>query len=418
MNVSVIAIGDELLIGQVVDTNSGDIARMLQPHGWSVNDVQVVGDSSEAILTAIRRGFEISDVVLTTGGLGPTKDDITKSVLCRFFGGELREDVSVLENVKEVVAKRGLKLNDLTATQAVVPTSCRVIQNKVGTAPLMWFEQNGKILVSMPGVPFETRQMFQDAVLPDLLKRFKSNVAIEHRTILVTGWSESQLAMEISNWENALPSYIHLAYLPKPGLIRLRLDGVYHDKEFLNEELDKYKSQLIARLAEDVLCDEDYTLQEILLQYLNKLNLTVATAESCTGGNIAHLITSVAGSSSVFMGSVVAYSNDVKHRLLSVKQETLDEYGAVSIPTVEEMAKGVCDIVKTDCGIVTSGIAGPGGGTIDKPVGMVCIAVKSPGGIVSDTFYFPGNRGRVIERASTMGLIMLIKHLKKGYGLR
>ena len=413
MTSSIIVIGDEILIGQVIDTNSGDIARMVNPYGWRVNDVQVVGDDASQILRAIERAFESSDVVLTTGGLGPTKDDITKSVLCQYFGGELYENAEVLENVKEVVTKRGLKLNTLTATQAVVPSSCQVIQNEVGTAPLMWFEKDGKVLVAMPGVPFETQHMFPKEVLPRLLNKFQSDIAIEHRTILVTGWSESRLAMEISDWEDALPSYIHLAYLPKPGLIRLRLDGTHHDKDFINQELDRYKTELIERLGDDILHDDDLTPPEILLYHLNRLGLTVATAESCTGGNIAHQITSIAGSSSAFMGSVVAYSNDVKHRVLGVKNETLEAHGAVSIPTVEEMAQGACQVIDTDCSIVTSGIAGPGGGTPDKPVGTVCIAVKSPRGIVSATHHFPGNRSRVIDRATTTAIITLIKELKK-----
>ena len=413
MTSSIIVIGDEILIGQVIDTNSGDIARMLNPCGWRVNDVQVVGDDATQILRAIERAFESSDVVLTTGGLGPTKDDITKSTLCQYFGGELYENADVLENVKEVVAKRGLKLNDLTAQQAIVPSSCQVIQNRVGTAPIMWFEKDGKVLVSMPGVPFEAIQMMREAVLPLLLEKYHSDVAIEHRTILVTGWSESRLAMEISDWEDALPSYIHLAYLPKPGLIRLRLDGTHADGDFINKELDRYKNELIERFGDDILHPDDLTPPEILLYHLNRLGLTVATAESCTGGNIAHEITSIAGSSSVFMGSVVAYSNDVKHRVLGVKKETLETYGAVSIPTVEEMAQGVCRVIDTDCSIVTSGIAGPGGGTPDKPVGTVCIAVKSPRGIVSAVHHFPGNRSRVIDRATTTAIISLIKELKQ-----
>ncbi len=412
MNVSIIVIGDEILIGQVIDTNSGDIARMIGPYGWKVNDVQVVGDDSTQILRATNRAFELSDIVLTTGGLGPTKDDITKSILCQYFGGELYENADVLENVKEVVAKRGLKLNTLTATQAIVPSSCKVIQNRVGTAPLMWFEKEGKVLVAMPGVPFETQQMFREAVLPMLLAKFHSNVTIEHRTLLITDWSESRLAMEISDWENSLPTYIHLAYLPKSGLIRLRLDGTHADGNFINQELDRYKNELIERFGDYILHDDDLTPPEILLHHLNRLGLTIATAESCTGGNIAHQITSIAGSSSVFMGSVVAYSNDVKHRVLGVANETLEAFGAVSIPTVEEMAQGACQVIGTDCSIVTSGIAGPGGGTPEKPVGTVCIAVKTPKGIISATHHFPGNRHRVIDRATTTAIISLIKELK------
>ncbi len=413
MNVSIIVIGDEILIGQVIDTNSGDIARMIEPCGWHVNDVQVVGDNASHILQAIDRAFESSDVVLTTGGLGPTKDDLTKTTLCQYFGGELYENADVLENVKEVVAKRGLKLNDLTAAQAIVPSSCKVIQNRVGTAPLMWFEKDAKVLIAMPGVPFETQQMFREAVLPLLLEKYNSNTSIEHRTLLITGWSESRLAMEINDWEDALPSYIHLAYLPKPGLIRLRLDGMHIDNKFLNQELDKYRDELIARFGDDVLHPDDLTPPEILLHHLNRLGLTIATAESCTGGNIARQITSIAGSSSAFMGSVVAYSNDVKHRVLGVHNETLDTYGAVSLQTVEEMALGACNVIGTDCAIVTSGIAGPGGGTPDKPVGTVCIAVKSPRGIVSAVHHFPGNRSRVIDRATTIAIISLIHELKK-----
>lgn len=414
MNVSIIVIGDEILIGQVIDTNSGDIARMIEPCGWHVNDVQVVGDNASHILQAIDRAFESSDVVLTTGGLGPTKDDLTKATLCQYFGGELYENADVLENVKEVVAKRGLKLNDLTAAQAIVPSSCKIIQNRVGTAPLMWFEKDAKVLIAMPGVPFETQQMFREAVLPLLLEKYNSNTSIEHRTLLITGWSESRLAMEINDWEDALPSYIHLAYLPKPGLIRLRLDGTHTDNDFINKELDKYKNELIARFGEDVLHPDDLTPPEILLHHLNRLGLTVATAESCTGGNIAHQITSIAGSSSAFMGSIVAYSNDVKHRVLGVHNETLNTYGAVSLQTVEEMAQGACNVIGTDCAIVTSGIAGPGGGgTPDKSVGTVCIAVKSPRGIVSAVHHFPGNRSRVIDRATTTAIISLIHELKK-----
>lgn len=208
MNISIIAIGTELLIGQVIDTNSGDIATRFAPYGWNVNDIQVVDDNAFQITRAIDRAFESSDVVITTGGLGPTKDDITKATLCDYFGGEMREDPSVLENIKQVFAKRGLTLNDLTSRQAIVPTSCKVIQNTVGTAPIMWFEKEGKVLVAMPGVPFETREMLDSAVIPALLDRFKSNVSIEHRCVLVTGYTESLLAMTISDWEESLPDFL------------------------------------------------------------------------------------------------------------------------------------------------------------------------------------------------------------------
>lgn len=413
MTVSIIAIGDELLIGQVTDTNSGEIARMINPFGLKLKDIQIVGDDASQILRAIDRAFESSDIVLTTGGLGPTKDDITKSVLCQYFGGELKEDPSVLANVKTVVEKRGIKLNSLTATQAIVPTSCKIIQNEVGTAPIMWFEKDNKILVSMPGVPFEMREMFKKSVLPLLYQRHQSNLNIEHRTTIIIDRTESDVAMTLDKWEENLPSFIHLAYLPQPGLIRLRLDGIHNDKNILDEELNRLQNELATIFSDNLLFKEDKNVEEILLYYLEKNNLSVSTAESCTGGNIAHRITSIPGSSSYFMGGVVAYSNDVKHNILKVSNDTLFQYGAVSIPVVEQMADGVCKAIKTDCAIATSGIAGPGGGTPEKPVGTVCIAVKTTKGIISETHKFPGNRSRVIDRASTVAMIMLIKELKK-----
>ena len=413
MQVSIIVIGDELLIGQVIDTNSGDIARRLAPCGWSVNDVQVVGDNADHILRAIDRAFALSDVVLTTGGLGPTKDDITKGTLCRYFGGELYENADVLANVKHVVEARGLKLNDLTAAQAIVPSSCEVIQNQVGTAPLMWFERDGKVLVSMPGVPFETRHMFDAEVLPRLLKHFHSDTAIVHRTLIVTGYSESALAEKIASWEEALPTYAHLAYLPKPGIIRLRLDGIHSDESFINAELDRLHAELASLIEpECILATDDITPAEILINELRSRKLTVATAESCTGGNVAHSITAIAGASDVYCGSVVSYSNEVKMRILDVSEADLTRCGAVSIPVVEQMVIGASRCIGTQCAMATSGIAGPGGGTPDKPVGTVCIAVTACGHTTSATYHFPGNRARIIDRATTTAIIDLIHLLR------
>lgn len=413
MNVSIIAIGDELLIGQVIDTNSGDIARHMAPAGWKVNDVQVVADSPQAIKSAIARAFETSDVVLTTGGLGPTKDDITKQVMCEIFGGEMKESPEVLANVMEVMEKRGMKLNDLTAAQAIVPTSCKMIQNRVGTAPIMWFEKDSKVLVAMPGVPFETREMFTSEVFPMLCRRFKTDVNISHRTMMVCDISESLLATKLDEWENALPPYLHLAYLPKPGLIRLRLDGQHRDKDMLEMEMDRQYAKLRELTGEHFLADGDLTPAEILLNALAEHGLSLATAESCTGGNIAHMITSVPGSSVAMKGGVVAYSNEVKHALLGVDNDTLARFGAVSIPVVEQMSKGACNACRADIGIATSGIAGPGGGSAEKPVGTVCIAVSTPKFTISHTYHFPGDRQRVIDRASTTGLIMAVKAVRE-----
>lgn len=413
MKTIIIVIGDELLIGQVTDTNSGMIARLMAPHGWEVEQVMTVADDREAIREAVGRALDSTPVVLTTGGLGPTKDDITKAVLTDIFGGELREDPDVLANVREVVERRGLKLNDLTAAQAIVPTSCRVIQNRVGTAPLMWFERaDGHILVAMPGVPFETREMFSSAVMPMLLKRFPSPDHIEHRTLVVADISESALATRLAPWESALPPYAHLAYLPKPGVVRLRIDGRHTDAGFLKKEIDRLADELAQLAAGNLICRGDITPARCLLDILVERHLTVGTAESCTGGNIAHTITAEPGSSAAMLGGVVSYSNDVKRRLLGVSEASLEAHGAVSIPVVKEMASGARKALGCDIALATSGIAGPGGAVPGKPVGTVCIAVATPWGLWADTFHFPGNRERVIDRATTTAIIRAIRELQ------
>lgn len=413
MKTTIIVIGDELLIGQVTDINSGMIARLMAPHGWEVEQVMTVADDREAIREAVGRALDSTPVVLTTGGLGPTKDDITKAVLTDIFGGELREDPDVLANVREVVERRGLKLNDLTAAQAIVPTSCRVIQNRVGTAPLMWFERtDGHILVAMPGVPFETREMFSSAVMPMLLQRFPSPDHIEHRTLVLADISESALATRLAPWESALPPYAHLAYLPKPGVVRLRIDGRHTDAGFLKKEIDRLADELALLAAGNLMCRGDITPARCLLDMLVERHLTVGTAESCTGGNIAHTITAEPGSSAAMLGGVVSYSNDVKRRLLEVSEASLEAHGAVSIPVVKEMASGARKALGCDIALATSGIAGPGGAVPGKPVGTVCIAVATPWGLWADTFHFPGNRERVIDRATTTAIIRAIRELQ------
>lgn len=411
MDVSVIAIGDELLIGQVVDTNSGWIARHLNPLGWNVKSVKVIGDDSNEIFKAIDEAFAQTDIVLTTGGLGPTKDDITKPTLCRYFGGELVYDKEVERNVIEVLNKRHLKINELTAAQAMVPSTCRVIQNEVGTAPIMWFEKSGKVLVAMPGVPFETEQMMERKVIPQLLKRFVPDEHIEHRTFVVIDYMESKLAMTLADFENELPEYIHLAYLPKMGVIRLRLSGRLRDGEALKADMARLSKRLHNILGDSIVSYEDKPLAAIVGDKLKAKGLKLSTAESCTGGNVAHAITLNAGSSEYFEGSVVAYSNDVKRNVLKVPAEVLSSVGAVSRETVEAMCSGVASLMATDCAIATSGIAGPGGGTPEKPVGTVWVAVKCGERVESECYHLPGTRDRVIERTTTNVLCKLIKML-------
>lgn len=423
MEVSIIAIGDELLIGQVVDTNSGNLAKLMAPFGWQVKQVEVVADDAEAIKAAIDRAMMSTDVVLTTGGLGPTKDDITKPLLCKYFGGELVRDPEVTKNIEEIFHKRGIKMNVLTADQALVPTSCRVIQNRVGTAPIMWFERDGKVLVSMPGVPFETLQMFERAVMPQLLEKFPNEEAIEHRTVIVADVTESALALQLDRWERALPDNFHLAYLPKPGIIRLRLDGHGADSASLKKEIDRLHVELSGIVKDNVIATHDATIGEALLEHARGARLTVATAESCTGGAIASQLTAIAGCSDVYAGGVVAYSNELKHAALGVDMAVIERYGAVSSEVAAQMAQGVAKLTGADVAVATTGIAGPTGATDErrlpdglvieaKPVGTVWFGVYAKGNLMTFCRRFPGTRDRVIDRAATTALTALIKAIK------
>lgn len=412
MEYSVIAIGDELLIGQVTDTNSGWIARRLTPAGWRQRSVRVIGDSAASIRGALEASLAEADVVLMTGGLGPTRDDITKQVLCDYFGGELRLDEAVARNVEAIFAKRGLTMNAPTASQAMVPTSCRVIQNRVGTAPIMWFERDGKVVVSMPGVPFEMQSAMDDSVVAELLRRFPSQVAIEHRTLVVAGVAESALSLRLEEFEDSLPAEVHLAYLPDQGLIRLRLSGESPDRAWLTATMERLVGKLDELLGDAIVSHADVPLSQILGELLAERGLTLATAESCTGGNIAHEITAIAGSSRYFAGGVVAYSNAVKRGVLGVDGDVLEAHGAVSGPVVEAMARGARRRLGTDCAIATSGIAGPGGAVPGKPVGTVWIAASVGEKLEAECYHFPGSRERVIYRATLTAMVMLIRLLR------
>lgn len=411
MKYSIIAIGDELLIGQVTDTNSGWIAREMAAYGWEVQSVYVVHDNADAIKRAIDESFKECDVVLTTGGLGPTKDDITKFTLCDYFGGEMVFDNITLENVMEVVEKRHLKLNDYTRNQAYIPSTCEVVQNQVGTAPIMWFEQKGKVLVSMPGVPFEMQYMMKHVLTPKLISKFSNHQHIQYRTFIVVDIIESLLAMQLDSFEKELPDFIHLAYLPTPGLIRLRLTGACADEKILNDTMEQLSERLHSILGSKIICDEDQPLAQILGNKLLDRGMTIASAESCTGGNIAHEITRISGSSSYFKGSVVSYANEVKINVLNVSPDDIDNFGVVSEPVVVQMVKGVCEALNTDCAISTSGIAGPGGAEPGKPVGTVWMAAKMGDHIITQCCHFPGDRERVINRATAEGMKLLLKLL-------
>lgn len=414
MKVSIIVIGDEILLGRVTDTNSGFLSRTIDPLGWQVTDIATVADSREEIVAAVRRAMTRSDIVLTTGGLGPTRDDITKQALIDCFGGTLREDRAVVDNARSIMESRGLRFNDLTATQGLVPDSCEAIVNTVGTAPLMLFRRDGHTLVAMPGVPAETRTMFPAEVLPRLIRLHQGArpVFTAHRSLLVGGIPESAIAEHLAPWEDTLPAALHLAYLPDSGIVRLRLDGIGPDRNALDTLIDDAHASL-ARLVSPWLLDTtDRPLAQIVIDTLRDKGLMLATAESCTGGNIAHTLTLVPGSSASFAGSVVAYSNTVKETVLGVDPAAIAAYGAVSIPVAEQMARGALDACHADIAVSTTGIAGPGGAVPGKPVGTVCIAVATPAATVSATHRFAGDRERIIHRATIEALASILRQLR------
>ena len=438
MRAEIITIGDELLIGQVVDTNSAWMAQQLNEMGISLHQITSVHDDREHILTALDEAFSRADIVLTTGGLGPTKDDITKHVMCEYFGTQLVEDTRVRTHIHELYKERPEALNRLTATQWLVPESATILPNRVGSAPIMVFENevkgerlkvkgeghNSKFLIALPGVPHEMKIAMTEQVLPYLQSKVKSQISkvcdsqhltldirqIIHKTILVHGIPESKLAILIEDWENALPSSIHLAYLPKDGIIRLRLSSY---GEATAEEIQSYINTLLPLISSYLLVEEDISLESLAGRLLKQYGMTIATAESCTGGRLAAALNSQSGSSAYYMGSVVAYDNTIKEQVLGVQQDTLTHHGAVSEQTVREMAEGVRKLMHTDYAIATSGIAGPTGGTPDKPVGTVWIAWATPKGTEAQSFHFGAAREReqITQRAVTAALVELIKSL-------
>ncbi len=408
MKCRIIIIGDEILMGQVTDTNSGVIARALDPQGWEIDRVETVGDSRPAIERAVRTALDGAALVMVTGGLGPTKDDITKGVLCDIFGGPMVRDEAVLDNVRRVFNLRGLSMNALTEGQAMVPASCTVIQNRYGTAPVMWFETpDGRVLVSMPGVPFETEGMLPE-VTDRIQHHFAPDIELMHHSLMVSGITESALAERLAGFEAALDPTMHLAYLPTPGLIRLRLDGRDRRGNGLEPRFTGALERLRAELGPLMVYDGDASSARIAVERLRAHGLTLATAESCTGGTIASRITAVPGCSDIYTGGVVSYANAVKEQLLGVPAADIESQGAVSRPVVEAMAAGACRACGARCACAPSGIAGPDGGTPDKPVGTVWIGWCVDGRVSSRLFHFPGNRARVIDRAATEALLGLV----------
>ncbi|MBQ7824669.1 MAG: competence/damage-inducible protein A [Bacteroidaceae bacterium] len=408
MNVEIITIGDELLIGQVVDTNSAWMAKELNAIGAEVLHITTVRDRKDEMIEAFNEAFTRVNVVLVTGGLGPTKDDITKQTLCDYFGTELVFSQEVYAHLENLLQRRGLQMNESNRAQALVPESCTVIQNAVGTAPIMWFEHDGRILVSMPGVPSEMKQVMTSDIIPRL-SSFKQDAAvIVHHTCLVRNFAESVLSEFLDDFERNMPEDIKLAYLPTPGLIRLRLTARGTDEEKTKRNLDGQVKKLCGLLGNNILCNEDLSLTQIVGKFLKERGWMLSTAESCTGGNIAHQITKVPGSSAYFKGSVVAYSNEVKENVLGVSAADLTAFGAVSDPVVRQMCDGVCRLMNTECSVAVSGIAGPDGGTPDKPVGTVWIAAKCGDKIQTQLCSFASRRENNIARATQAALLLLV----------
>lgn len=410
-----INIGDELLIGQVVNTNAAFIGQQMAAAGYPMTETLTIGDNGDIIRQSIENAFQKTNVVILTGGLGPTRDDITKKVLCDIFHRDLVIDEKTLKQVTDMFAARGMALTETNRQQAAVPEGCTVLTNPLGTAPGMWIEEEGKILIALPGVPFEMEKLIRDEVLPRLLATQNERNLIRYRVLQCTGISESNLSDKLTEYEDQLPANLKLAYLPRPGVIRLRLTGEGSDEVALNKVLDEQFEKLQFVAGEYAFAADDIEIQEVIGRLLANGDKKIATAESCTGGYIAHLITSVPGSSNYFEGSLVSYSNNVKRDLLNVREDNLKRRGAVSEQVVSDMALNCMGLFDVDYTIAVSGIAGPDGGTAEKPVGTVWIAVATPIRLVTKEFHFGNRTGRkqIVERAAQAALNMLRIEIEK-----
>lgn len=400
-----ISIGDELLIGQVINTNAAWLGAHLSEAGFQLDSALTIGDSEKAILDAFESCMD-ADLVLVTGGLGPTADDITKPTVCKFFDTELGFCQEAYDNVVSIFKRRGFQMSERNRGQAYLPKSCQYIPNTYGTAPGMWLEKKGVVFVFMPGVPFEMKGIFNDELLPRIRERFHP-VPYEKRVIMTTGIGESFLADKIKDWEDNLPGFLSLAYLPQYGMVRLRLSGRHQDAVLLHTTLDEEVGKLKQLISEYIFSFEDQPIERTVFDLLLKKGKTFASAESCTGGNIAHVITLIPGSSKVFKGTAVTYARSTKTKVLGVPADTIENYTVVSQQVVEGMAECVRNLMEADYGVATTGVAGPTGGTEENPVGTIWIGVASKQRIVSKRFNFGKERENVINRATIMAYEML-----------
>ncbi len=406
MRAEIITIGDEILIGQILDTNSAWMADHLNALGIHVQQITSISDREASILTALKLAAGRADLIIVTGGLGPTKDDVTKKSLCTYFECGLVRDEGVLQHVKTIFQRSNKPMLEVNHKQADVLEKADILFNQLGTAPGMWVNENGKIYIFLPGVPFEMKHLMNEVVIPRL-KLENGMLPVRHVHFLIGGIGESFLAERLKEVEDHLPSNISLAYLPSPGSIRLRLTGIGHDEEALAQKLSYFATRIHALAHPHVVAQRDITLATAVSDLLSQTETTLSVAESCTGGNIAHLITAIPGSSQIFPGGVVSYSNEAKMNLLKVKESTLEEFGAVSEQTVREMASGCKQLFKSDYAVAVSGIAGPTGATENKPVGTVWIAIAGKHSIKTKLFQFGRDRKVNISRASAAALFEL-----------
>ena len=414
MKAAIVTIGDEILIGQIVDTNSGFIAKSLDRIGVEVHEMLSISDSREHILSTFSKLQNKVDIVVITGGLGPTKDDITKKTFCDYFEDELIVDTAVLAHVTELIEgfyKRAI--TQINKDQALVPSKCTVLHNQVGTAPGLWMKKENTVFVSLPGVPFEMKYLVENEIIPKVVRDYKRPYIL-HKTILTYGRGESAVAEQVEDWENNLPEFIKLAYLPAPGKVRLRLTAKGTDKELLEKAIEKNVISLTEIIGDIIVgFEDDETLETVVGKILTQQNKTVSTAESCTGGAIAHLLGSVPGASKYFKGSVVAYATEVKENVLGVPEDLIEKHSVVSAEVAKAMALNVKTLLKTDYAIATTGNAGPSKGEADAEVGTVFIALATPNEVLVEMFNFGQPREKVIDRAMVKGTEMLLKEISK-----
>ena len=411
MKATIITIGDEILIGQILDTNSRYISRALNTHGIVVAERTSIGDNRQQIVDTLDRALSQSEVVIITGGLGPTKDDITKHTLCDYFGSTLRYDKIEAEHIRTMLERRNIAFNELNRSQAMIPECCTVLHNAHGTAPGMWFEREGRVVVSLPGVPFEMQHLIDDEVTPRLCKRFELR-EIVHRTMITFGIAESILAEKIASWEDALPDHIHLAYLPAPNVVRLRLSAYEVESKEVSREIDMLFDKLRTIIPDNIAGFEDASVEELVHNILINRGQTLAVAESCTGGTIASKFTAQAGASAYFLCGVVSYSNESKCNVLGVPMSDIEQHGAVSEEVAKAMAQGAKVISGSNFAISTTGIAGPTGGSKEKPVGTVWIGVATPDKCFAVRKDCGTDRSQIISRASAYAIAMLYEELK------